>query len=306
MIVATGLSPAWQRIYLFDDLHVGGVNRARQGHACASGKVVNVAVALAHLGTQGSMVTMTGGATGNQIEAELASLNVVGRFIRSSASTRVCTTILDERTKTTTELVENVGPVSAAEVDALVASHREIAANAKAVVLTGSLPQGAPATLYQNLIRGSAAPAILDARGEELALALSERPLLVKPNAEELARTVGRELGDDAAIWNAMREIQDRGAQWVLVSQGAHPAFLLGPSVKMRVFPAPATVVNPIGCGDCLAAGVAWGIAEGLDMVDAVARGIAAAADNLSKLLPARLDRDRVLALAKLVKVEAV
>ncbi|RPI12180.1 MAG: NADPH-dependent assimilatory sulfite reductase hemoprotein subunit, partial [Acidobacteriales bacterium] len=38
--------------------------------------------------------------------------------------------------------------------------------------------------------------------------------------------------------------------------------------------------VNPIGCGDCLAAGTAWGLARGDSLVDAVRLGIAAAADN--------------------------
>jgi fructose-1-phosphate kinase PfkB-like protein len=53
-------------------------------------------------------------------------------------------------------------------------------------------------------------------------------------------------------------------------------------------------VVNPIGCGDCLAAGIAVGVESGLEMVEAVSLGIAAARENARSLLPARIDREAV------------
>ena len=46
MILAAGLSPAWQQIVVLDDLKTGEVNRAREVHWCASGKVINVGMAL--------------------------------------------------------------------------------------------------------------------------------------------------------------------------------------------------------------------------------------------------------------------
>ena len=49
-------------------------------------------------------------------------------------------------------------------------------------------------------------------------------------------------------------------------------------------------VVNPIACGDAMAAAIAWGTREGRDLVDAVRLGIAAAGENLGQLLPCRLD----------------
>ena len=55
-------------------------------------------------------------------------------------------------------------------------------------------------------------------------------------------------------------------------------------------------VVNPIGSGDCMAAGIAWATASGMEMPDAIRLGIAAAANNVEQLLPARLDRGRIAA----------
>ena len=52
IILAAGLTPAWQRTMVFDVFHPGGVNRASEVHECASGKVLNVAMALQALGAE--------------------------------------------------------------------------------------------------------------------------------------------------------------------------------------------------------------------------------------------------------------
>ncbi len=53
-------------------------------------------------------------------------------------------------------------------------------------------------------------------------------------------------------------------------------------------------MVNPIGCGDCLTAGIARSLCNGETVIEAVRFGVACAADNASQLLPARLDVARV------------
>ena len=51
MIIAAGLTPAWQQIMRFERLATGQVNRAREVAWCASGKVLNVGLALARFET---------------------------------------------------------------------------------------------------------------------------------------------------------------------------------------------------------------------------------------------------------------
>ena len=72
----------------------------------------------------------------------------------------------------------------------------------------------------------------------------------------------------------------------------------------MKCGPPKVQAVNPIGCGDCLAAGLALAIARGGDVLEGVRTGMAAAADNVVQLLPARLDAARVTALAG--RIEAI
>jgi len=68
--------------------------------------------------------------------------------------------------------------------------------------------------------------------------------------------------------------------------------------------PSPDEIVNPVACGDCMAAGIAWAVRDGRKMVDAVKFGIAAAGDNLRELLPSRLDLKRVEKRVSDVRVE--
>jgi fructose-1-phosphate kinase PfkB-like protein len=173
-------------------------------------------------------------------------------------------------------------------------------------VLIGSLPEGTPSDYYRRLLEATPCPAVLDARGPELLSALAVRPFCVKPNREELARTVGRSLDSPAELHAAMRELNERGAEWVVVTDGPHFVWASNSERLLKVEPPSVSVVNPIASGDCLAAGLAWGIAEGLNVADALRRGVAAASENCRTLLPGRLDRQRVLGAAEGIVVETM
>ncbi len=104
-----------------------------------------------------------------------------------------------------------------------------------------------------------------------------------------------------------MRSLNRRGAQWVVVTQGDGPVWITSASATYRLHSLPADeVVNPIGSGDAMAAGIAWAIRDGRAMVDAVRLGIAAAVDNVGHLETCRLDPIRVQQRAAEVRVEAI
>jgi 1-phosphofructokinase family hexose kinase len=305
VILSAGLSPAWQQILVFDHFRPGEVNRAREAVWCASGKVINAGVGLHSLGGPSLTLSPAGGGPLVQMDRELAALGVPRRWIETESATRVCTTILDRSTGTMTELVENGRPMRPQELDAYRAAYDESAARAEVAVVIGSLPAGVPMTLYRELLERTPCPVVLDFRGEGLLSVLHLKPLVVKPNREELAQTTGRPLRDDAELLSAMRELNRRGAGWVVVTQGPGPVWITSVDRAVRIDPPPmAEVVNPIGSGDAMAAGIAWSIRAGRDMVDAVRFGVAAACYNVGQLLPCRLDRAAVERLMERVRAE--
>jgi fructose-1-phosphate kinase PfkB-like protein len=202
-----------------------------------------------------------------------------------------------------TELVPNAPALEGDELARFLAAYEEEAAAADVVILIGSLPAGAPPGIYRDLLARTPGKAVLDARGAELLEALREKPFLVKPNRDELGRTVGRELRGDAELFDAMREMNRLGAEWVVITDKGNPVHLSSRGELYRVRPPAAEVVNPIGCGDSMAGGIAWALSRGQEPPEAVAFGVAVAADKLGRLLPGVVDPERVAALARSVEV---
>jgi tagatose 6-phosphate kinase len=289
VILTAGLTPALQQILLFDTLTPGEVNRARQVHWGASGKVLNAVRALHHLGAPCKTLTLTGGRTGEAIRRDIADLGIAARWIEGNTPTRICTTLLDRSRRQATELVPNAASAAADELDRFHAAYAEEATAAAVVVLIGSLPVGTPPGYYRDLAMRTPGRVILDARGPELLEALSARPFLVKPNR--------RELRDEAELFDALGEINERGAEWVVVTDGGNPVYARSQQNLYRLQLTPTEVVNPIGCGDCMSAGIAQGLLMGWEPLDAIRRGLAVAGNKLGQLFPGFVEREQVEAL---------
>ncbi len=237
---------------------------------------------------------------------EFAAQKIPARWIESQTPTRTCTTILDANTHQTTELVENSAAISEHDLARFREAFREEAAHADWVVLSGSLPEGVPFTFYRELMQDCRGQVILDVRGAELSAAWEQQPFLAKPNRSELARTVGHELSNEKETLTAMREFHRLGAEWVVITHGADAVLASHATGSFRLIPPKANVVNPIACGDSFAAGLAWGFSEDRDPKECLRLGVAAATDNLTQLLPARLDPDRVRKIADSVRLEVL
>jgi fructose-1-phosphate kinase PfkB-like protein len=324
VILAAGLTPAWQQILCFDRLALGEVNRAGESHWCASGKVLNVGLALHRLGAAAVTLSPIGGLPGEAIRREFAEMGVSARWIDCRSPTRVCTTVIDRRPAigridpsygagvapqshcVTTELVENAAALEEDELAAFRAAFNELATSAQWIILSGSLPAGTPSGLYAELIAPHAERAILDIRGPELRQAIPCGPYLVKLNREELAQTVGRNLPDETATLAAAREVLAAGGQAVAITHGGDAVLLLTHDNAWRLTPPAVEVANPIGSGDSMAAAIAWASSEGDSLPTAVRLGVAAGAANATMLLPARLDPGRVRQLSEQVAVTQI
>jgi tagatose 6-phosphate kinase len=293
VILTAGLTPAWQQILLFDALALGEVNRARHVSWGASGKVLNAVRALHHLDAACKTLTLVGGATGDAIRRDLAALGIAARLLERSRGQA-------------TELVPNAAQATAEELDRFHAAYAEEATMAEVVVLIGSLPVGTPCGYYRQLLARTPGKVVLDARGPELLEALPARPFLVKPNRAELEQTLGRSLCDDAELFEALREVNERGAEWVVVTDGRNAVYARSRQQLYRLQPPAREVVNPIGCGDCLAAGIAHGLRAGREPLEAIRLGLAVAADKVGRMLPGFVDREQVETLMPQVQVARI
>lgn len=307
-VLCLGLTPAFQRTLLFDRLEVDEVNRARQVVESAAGKSLNTARALAALGAHAQTAGFNGGWTGRAITAFLKAYGVTSALTPMRAETRVCTTLIDPKTGTVTELVEEAPDPGPAAVARFVRDNLRRTREASLLVISGTLPPFVGDTFYVGFVRAAAAagvPVVIDSQKAALVNVLFERPLLAKLTVRELEVTLGERLSGERRILRGLRDLQAMGAQNVFVTQGGKPAYLLSPKRTWRFTP-PAVNrrVNPIGSGDCTTAGLAQALLAGRSLKDAVVAGLACGSANVESLTPADLDVARMRVLRRGVKAE--
>ena len=266
MILVVGLSPAWQRTLTFEDFTLRKVNRAKYVSETASGKGVNVVRVAKQLGASVRLLTVAGGRRGDQLQRSLKEQGIDARIVRVKSETRICQTLLADGT--VTELVEEAGPMSRSEVRAVEVRFASEIGNAKVLVLTGTVPRGCGDDFYARLIRKARAagvPVLIDAQAKQLMNAVKAKPSVVRINRDEF-RAVPK-LTRDCGEWFVISD----GAQSVSVHHGSKTILLAPPRVKL---------VNSIGSGDAMLAGIACGLLRGQTTAESVRLGIACGAAN--------------------------
>jgi 1-phosphofructokinase len=302
VIVTLTPNPSIDRAIAIDALHRGEVHRASSSRVDPGGKGVNVSRALAAQGTATLAVLPAGGPEGHLMEELLDTAAVPRRSVAVSGALRMNISVL-EPDGTTTKLNEPGPRLTPAEVDALLTATLEAADGAEPgdwVVGCGSLPPGAPDSLYADLVtrvRERGTSVAVDSSGAPMAAAVAARPTLVKPNHEELAELVGHPLPTLGDVHAAARDLVAHGIEVVAVSLGGDGALLVTADELVH---ARATITAPlstVGAGDCMLAGLLHGLSAGRSAADALAGAVtwgAAAVTLPGSRVPAPHDLDGI------------
>ena len=311
-ILVTALSPDDKLIYQFDNnLCLGEVNRAACVHRVAAGKGINATRAARILGASVRVVGVVGGPGGERIVKGLESIGAESSLIRTVSPTRCCVTLIERSGGTVTELVENSGPVTDLEVEEFKRMFTGALAQASVVLLTGSVPDNCPESIYGELIgcvrreRGDI-PVIVDAQSGLLLESLKGRPTVVKPNRKEIAQALGIPEPADPDLPHAARELIRRGAQSVLISAGHGRVFYTDGREDIWYLPPVVDSLNTVGCGDALAGAMAAGFHIGLSIGEVVALGLASASASARTLYPAQFEAEDARGLVSQVSKEAL
>lgn len=290
-ILALGLTPALQRTLRFSSFKQGDVNRAREVTITASGKCVNVGLALAILGDQAYVSGFNGGTTGRMLVKDVLRRGALPAFTPIRAETRLCDTVIDDATGTVTELIQEAPPATEADLARLTRRLLRLLPSCGGLSISGSLPKGFPPDAYLPFGRKAGdlgIPWIVDSQKAALLKTLPARPTLAKLNRFELGQTAGAPCETEKECVKALRDLVHRGAQWALMTDGPHIALLVTELNVYRIKPPYLRkVCSPIGSGDCASAGIIHSLVHGLPMPDAVAYGLACGTANARTFIPA-------------------
>jgi 1-phosphofructokinase len=281
MIYTVTLNPALDRTLTVPSLRLGELNRARQVRLDLSGKGINVSRLLRRLDVPSRIIGFVGGNTGRAIQDGLTDEGFETIFVGVAEETRQNITIVDEATGAYTKINEPgavVGPADLFEMAALIG---RLAADGDLWVFSGSLPPGAPADFYAQLItlvQARGGRAFLDSSGAALRAGLAARPYGIKPNSEEAGEALGAAVASDEAHLAAARRLQAGGSPLVCLTRGGR-GLVLALEDTLLVAPAlPIALASPIGAGDATLAGLVWATRDGCDAVETAHRALACGA----------------------------
>lgn len=294
-------NPALDRTALAAGARDGGTVRASRVVEEAGGKALHAARVAAALGAEVGVVAPVGGEAGARLRSLLADEAIVLVGVPIAAETRRTYTVVDDATGDVVEVIEPSPVLTPDEARRFEEAVEVACRHAAVVACAGSLPTGVDPRFVRRLVsyaRAARALSLVDAAGAPLDAAIRAGADLVKPNAREARDILGDEARDprETPTGDEGAALCRRGARAALVTDGARGATLTAiaddaANLSAWHFSAPRRpVVNAVGCGDAVLGGAAAGLARGLPLVDAVADGMAAAADKLGHLPAGRIE----------------
>lgn len=318
MIVTFTANPSIDRTMQLDgELRRGQFHRANQVSGQAAGKGINVATVLRDAGVPVMALVAFADETFLGIGHDQHGVDPIAALTRPDLRVRTNITIT-EPDGTTTKVNEPGPQLESADIDSITASllHATRQFRARWVVLSGSLPPGAPTDWYVQLadaLRDAGCAVAVDASEGPLLAVLSDlehHPVdLLKPNVDELAQALGREPSDlqqlaDQGDWTGLASqasiLQQRGVGTVLVTLGPAGALLVNADGAWQADALPIEVRSTVGAGDATLAGYILAARAELSpeqcLAYAMAHGAAATASPASVL--GRPGDDQIAAVA--------
>ncbi|MGC3954778.1 MAG: PfkB family carbohydrate kinase [Propionicimonas sp.] len=288
MIACLGLSPALDLSYGLPAVEVGRIHRPQWVVELAGGKSLNVARALAVLGTPARAIAPLGGPVGAGMAETLAAAGIeVDRV--PVAATRRCVSAFSEADGSVTEFYEPALPLDEPAWQGLSAAVDRVADGWLAV--SGSVPADRVTSLA-GLLAGASARGVrvaLDVHGPALAAVLASTAVaVVKVNRDEAAELLGE--GDAAGLAAGLRQA---GAGLAVVTDGPRGAVAASAAGRLRAVPGERGRYT-VGSGDCFLAGLLHGLARAAELGDALTLATAAAAANTREPGAARFSREQV------------
>jgi 1-phosphofructokinase family hexose kinase len=311
MILCVSLNPAVDKRMRLERLQLGKVNRVQHVHPAPGGKAAHVAMVLKTLGSAPIWLGFAGGTSGTALLNGLNELAIRTVAIPISAETRTNLEIIDEAG--VTEILEPGPQINAAELTDLEKAMAVTLAEPgqkKSVVLSGSLPAGAPEDIYKTLVElahQSGCRVFLDTGGEALRLALDARPDFIKPNRDEAKSFSGQEVDGPSTALAVLDEMLQSGAASGALSLGAQGMVWHAPNEQALFAKAPAiSARSAVGSGDATLAAFVYADQQGMSPREALRLATACGAANCLADLPGQARAHEIAEMKTQVQIETL
>lgn len=285
MICTVTLNPALDKTVEIDSFTIDSVNRIKTMRTDPGGKGINVSKVISKLGGKSVAAGILGGNTGKAIQSALKDMGLETAFMFVDGETRTNLKVIDRVGHTNTDINEPGITVSEEILDELLQEVLAKLSKGDIVVLSGSLPKGAPKDTYRTWVsacKEMGAKVILDADGDLLEAGIEAAPYLIKPNNHELSKLLGKTLKTPQELEKAARGLMGKyGIEKIVVSMGGDGALYVTEKETVYAEGLKVPVGSTVGAGDSVVASLAIAEASGMSLEETVRLSTATGAANV-------------------------
>ena len=277
-IVTLTINPALDKSAKIDQLLPEQKLKCKAIEFQAGGGGVNISRVLHTLGVKNNCMFTCGGDTGKTLKGLLEDEKLELTPIAVEAWTRENLAVVDAKTDLQYRFGMPGQGLSAAEIKIVKSAINKIVTDNSLFIISGSIPDAMSSDFYIELIDSLSAKnvkIIVDTSGEALKASLKKPVFLMKPNQGELAQLAGKDFLTKTEQENfAMELINNKHAEYVVVSLGARGAFLASESGIFYQNTPSVKVKSTIGAGDSMVAGLVYAIEQGMSSPDILKWGV--------------------------------
>jgi 1-phosphofructokinase family hexose kinase len=309
VIICTLFNPAVDVTYRIDGFEVGAMRLDVPSHSVPSGKGLNVARVIHTLGEDVAVAGVIPQNDMRRFEGFIRDQGIIPILYESPGCARVNVTLTDPQTHCVTHINSASAqlPVRLQEEFLLfLAPHMESVSH---WCFSGSLPEGFDSDLYSRIMsvcKEKGAQCILDTRGKAFKMGARAIPLAIKPNLAELEEFFGEEIKGVRHIALCGKRFIDMGIQYVFISLGSDGMIAIHENDCLLCSPPSVKVVDTVGCGDALVAGVIVAQKRNFSFAETCRMAVACGSSKSMHEGPGIVTLDEVWQLMEDVKITAV
>ncbi len=309
MIYTVTWNPAIDRVIFLHEFVRNISNRTTRVIDMLGGKGTHVSANLRTMGTDSILFGLTHGVNGERIQQMLEDLSLpTTHFYHYPNGNTRMNYLLVEDSGDSTLVTERGVQLSEAVQQEMVDRICETLTKGDWLVLSGDASNCSDPWISVKLIqrlRGRGIRIFLDTSGVTLRQCVQQDIFLMKPNLDELSELLGRSIGTEhGEIMQAVNAPELAHIPVIAVSMGGFGSLIRAEGRFYQVSPAPVSVVNTVGCGDCFLAGMLHGFSRHMATKTLLQFATACAGACAESPFSYGFDLDRALALMPEVNVD--
>lgn len=274
MITTVTINPAIDKTLELNNFFINQINRTISSNTDAGGKGINASKIISFLGGETTALGFLAGDSGKSFLNLIKTYNFNSDFVWAFGETRTNIKIIDTKNNTCTDINEQGPIITEQEIIKLKQLIKIYASKSQALILSGNAQKSIPQDIYKQIIlENKNTKVFLDTSGDLLTLGIQAKPFFIKPNIEELACLLKKDLQQlntlDKIIFEA-KKLVGLGIRYVCVSMGKEGLLLATKDEILHAVPPAIVAKSTVGAGDSVVGTLALEILNNTNNKDAL------------------------------------